>query len=144
MPEVWTRPSVTAELANRLVNAVASAAEAEGRALVAAVVDESGVLKAFLRMDGARLSSVQVATDKAYTAVSGRPTHAWHDVLAKDEVLGAGGRHAIGRLVTLGGGYPLVVAGAVVGALGVAGGHYTEDMAAATAALEAVGLQSQW
>lgn len=144
MPDVWTRPTVTAELAHRLVSAVATAAQAKSKALVVAVVDESGVLKAFLRMDGARLSSVQVAIDKAYTAVSGRPTHVWHDVLAKDEVLGAGARQAIDRLVTLGGGYPLVVDGAVIGALGVAGGHYTEDMAAATAGLDAVGLKSGW
>ena len=36
--------------------------------------DDSGVLKAFSRMDGAALLSVQVAQDKAYTAVGfGRP-----------------------------------------------------------------------
>jgi uncharacterized protein GlcG (DUF336 family) len=37
--------------------------------MVIAVCDESGVLKAFSRMDGAARLSVQIAQDKAYTAV---------------------------------------------------------------------------
>jgi uncharacterized protein GlcG (DUF336 family) len=44
------------------------------------------------------------------------------------------------RLVTFGGGFPIVVDGEVVGAIGVSGGHYTDDMAVADAALSSAGL----
>lgn len=138
------RPSITADLAARLVQSVRVAGEEAGKGFVVAVVDESGLLKAFLRMEGTRRLSIDVATNKAYTAVSGRPTHLWHETLEKDAVLGAGARGAIDRLVTLGGGYPVIVGGEVVGGIGVAGGHYTEDMAAATRALSDAGLKSQW
>ena len=46
------------------------------------VVDASGLLAAFLRMPGAPLHSVDIAIDKAYTAVSfGLPTHQWTEAL---------------------------------------------------------------
>jgi uncharacterized protein GlcG (DUF336 family) len=44
------------------------------------------------------------------------------------------------RLVVFGGGYPVIVDGAVVGAIGVSGGHYSQDMDVAKAALAAAGL----
>ena len=44
------------------------------------------------------------------------------------------------RLVVFGGGYPVIVEGTVVGAIGVSGGHYSHDMEVAKAALAAAGL----
>lgn len=144
MSDFIERKGISADLATRLVEELRRAGAEHGKPFVVAILDEGGLLKAFLRMDGARHISIQVAQDKAYTALSGRPTHLWHDVLEKDEVLGAGGRQAIDRLVTLGGGYPIVIDGDVIGAIGVAGGHYSEDMQVATTALAAVGVKSEW
>ncbi|WP_334162542.1 GlcG/HbpS family heme-binding protein [Phenylobacterium sp.] len=134
-----TKASITAEAAEQLLRAAEAKAREIGVPMVIAVVDESGILKAFSRMDGAALLSVQIAQDKAYTAVSfGIPTHGWFDFIKDDPPL----LHGIvntPRLVVFGGGYPVQVDGAVVGGLGVSGGHYHQDMQVAEAALAAFG-----
>jgi len=104
-----------------------------------AVVDEAGVLKAFSRMDGAALLSVQVAQDKAYTAAGfGLSTDGWHDFIKNDPPLAAGATAGIDRLVVFGGGYPIKVGDQVVGGIGVSGGHYSQDMEVARAGLAAL------
>ena len=136
----FQRPSVSAELALELIAAPQRKAEELGKPFTVAVVDESGVLKALLRMDNAALVSVQVAQDKAYTAVGfGIPSHSWHDFIKDDPPLAAGAPTGIDRLVVFGGGYPIVIDGAVVGGVGVSGGHYSEDMEVAEAALAVLG-----
>ncbi|MBN9111643.1 MAG: heme-binding protein [Pseudonocardia sp.] len=132
-------PTVSAALARRLLDTAVAASEAHGQAGAVAVVDNSGVLKGFVRMDGAALLTVQIAQDKAYTAASfGLATHEWHDFIKDDAPLADGIVHT-SRLVVFGGGYPIRVDGAVVGGIGVSGGHYTDDMKIATAALSDAG-----
>jgi len=103
-----------------------------------AVVDSDGTLKAFSRMDGAALLSVQIAQDKAYTAIAfGMATHEWFEFIKGDAPL----LHGIvktDRLIVFGGGYPVKVDGAVIGGIGVSGGHYTHDMEVAQAGLAAL------
>ena len=136
----FQRPSVSAELVTELIAAAQRKAEELGKPFTVAVVDESGVLKGLLRMDNAALVSVQVAQDKAYTAVGfGIPSHSWHDFIKDDPPLAAGAPTGIDRLVVFGGGYPIVIDGAVVGGVGVSGGHYSEDMEVAQAALAVLG-----
>ena len=105
---------------------------------VSRLVDESGVLKGFSRMDGAAQLSVDIAQDKAYTAISfSMPTHAWFDFIKNDPPL----LHGIvktPRLVVFGGGYPVEIDGKIVGGIGVSGGHYSQDMKVAEAALAAL------
>jgi uncharacterized protein GlcG (DUF336 family) len=114
-------------------------AAAMGHAFTIAVVDESGVLKALSRMDGAALISVQIAQDKAYTAAGfGISTDGWHDFIKGDPPLAAGAVGGIDRLVVFGGGYPITVDGQLVGGVGVSGGHYSQDMDIAQAALGAL------
>lgn len=121
---------------NDLIKAASSAALEVGILAVIAVVDESGILKAFSRMDGAPLLSVELAKDKAYTAVSfSIPTHAWYEFIKNDPPL----LHGIvktPRLVVYGGGYPITVRGKIVGGIGVSGGHYEQDMKVAEMALK--------
>jgi uncharacterized protein GlcG (DUF336 family) len=142
--QTFERRSITAEFAMRLIKELTAAATQGKCRLSFAIVDESGVMKASMRMDGASVTSSSVAADKAFTASGGRPTHLWHNVIAADEVLKAGAIHSIPRMVTLGGGYPIVIDGAVVGGLGVSGGHYSDDMAVAQAALNRVGARNEW
>jgi uncharacterized protein GlcG (DUF336 family) len=137
------RSSVAAGLARELIHEAESACASRGFRMSFAVVDDSGLLKAFHRMDGASFTSGAVAQDKAYTAASGRPTHLWHAALDDDEVLRRGAPGAIPRLVTLGGGYP-IVGEDLLGGFGVSGGHYTQDMEIAVAALEAVEVRHEW
>jgi uncharacterized protein GlcG (DUF336 family) len=122
-----------------MVAAAEEKATEMGHAFVIAVVDESGILKAFSRMDNAPLLSVQLAQDKAYTSAGfGMPTDGWHDFIKDDPPLAAGAPAAIDRLVIFGGGYPIEVDGQVVGGIGVSGGHYSQDMEVAKAGLEAL------
>jgi uncharacterized protein GlcG (DUF336 family) len=139
MSATFERPSVSTELARAIVEAAERQAAQMGHPFVIAIVDDSGVLKAFSRMDGAALLSVQVAQDKAYTAVGfGMPTDAWHEFVKDDPPLAMGAPSGIDRLIVFGGGYPIKVGDAVVGAIGVSGGHYTQDMEVALAGLSAV------
>jgi uncharacterized protein GlcG (DUF336 family) len=131
--------NVSAALARRMIDAGRSHAETQGKAFTIAVVDASGVLKALERMDGAPIVSIQVAQDKAYTAVGfGMPSGAWHDFIKDDPPLLAGATDGIDRLVIFAGGFPIVVDDEIVGAVGVSGGHYSDDAAVAEAALAAV------
>ena len=104
-----------------------------------AVCDAAGHLKAFLRMDDASLMSLQIAQDKAHTAISGGiPTHKWHEYIKDDEPLIHGIVHTP-RFIIFGGGYPITEDGRVIGAIGLSGGHYSQDMECAHAALNAIG-----
>ena len=139
MAQTFQKQSVSADLARRMIAAAERKAGELGVAMNIAVLDESGVLKAFSRMDGAALLSVQIAQDKAYTAVGfGMPTHGWFDFIKDDPPLAAGAPSGIDRLVIFGGGYPITVDGAVVGAIGVSGGHYSQDQEVAEAGLAAL------
>ena len=139
MSETFNKASITTEAAHRIVAAAEAKAKAMGHPFVIAVCDESGVLKAFSRMDGASLLSVQIAQDKAYTAVGfGLSTDAWHEFIKNDPPLAAGAVGGIDRLVVFGGGYPLKAGDVIIGAIGVSGGHYKQDMEVAEAGLAAL------
>jgi uncharacterized protein GlcG (DUF336 family) len=139
MSDVFQKSSVTSELAERIIAAAQAKADELQVPMVIAVCDESGVLKAFARMDGAALLSVQIAQDKAYTAIGfGMPSGGWHDFIKDDPPLAAGAVGGIDRLVIFGGGFPIQIDGAVVGGIGVSGGHYTQDTEVAQAGLGAL------
>jgi len=136
MTQVFDKRSISSEAAHRMVEAAERKAADIGRPMVIAIVDDGGVLKAFSRMDGAALLSVQIAQDKAYTAAGfGMSTDQWHDFIKNDPPLAAGAMTGIDRLVVFGGGYPIKVDDQIVGGIGVSGGHYSQDMDVARAAL---------
>jgi len=139
MSQVFEKASISTELAHKVIAAAEAKAREMGTPMVIAVCDESGVLKAFSRMDGAALLSVQVAQDKAYTAAGfGMATEGWHDFIKDDPPLASGAVGGIDRLVVFGGGYPIKVGDQVVGAIGVSGGHYSQDMDVAKAGMAVV------
>jgi uncharacterized protein GlcG (DUF336 family) len=139
MAKVFEKRSISSELAHAMIEAAERKAGDMGHPFVIAIVDESGVLKALSRMDGAALLSVQIAQDKAYTAAGfGLSTDAWHDFIKDDPPLAAGAAPGIDRLVIFGGGYPVKLDGQVIGGVGVSGGHYSQDMEVALAALAIV------
>ena len=121
-----------------LENAKKSAAVAIAEAarnkwtMVVAIVDTSGNLVYYEKMDNTQIASATVAVDKARSAVIyKRPTKAMEDALAAG---GAGLR--ILRLrdaVPVGGGIPLIVDGKIVGAIGVSGDTSDHDTQCATA-----------
>jgi uncharacterized protein GlcG (DUF336 family) len=140
MAQTFPKASISTEAAHQIIEAAEAKAREIDTPMVIAVCDDGGVLKAFSRMDGAALLSVQVAQDKAYTAVGfGMPTHGWHDFIKDDPPLADGAPDGIDRLVIFGGGYPIQVDGQVVGAIGVSGGHYSQDQEVAEAGLQGIG-----
>ena len=86
-----------------------------------AVVDESGVTKELLRMDGAPLVSVQTAINKAYAAAAiGMPPDDFYSAIESDGAAVAEFATRPG-LALIAGGLPIIVDGQVAGAIGVAG-----------------------
>lgn len=137
MKNVFQKGSISSELATRMVNAAVAKANALGVAQVVAILDESGLLKAFCRMDGAPLISIDVAQNKAYTALLGAPSQDFFNRIKEDPALLAGAPH-IPRIVTFGGGLPIRIDDTVVGGIGVSGGTVEQDIACAQAGLDAV------
>ena len=134
----FQKASITAAAAQRIIAAAELKAIEMGIPMCISVVDGDGTLKAFTRMDGAALLSVQIAQDKAYTAISwGMATHEWFDFVKDDPPL----LHGIiktDRLIVFGGGYPIKTDAGIIGGIGVSGGHYTHDMEVAQAGLAAL------
>ena len=120
-----------------LLKAAAAKATKTGVNMCIAISDESGNLIAFERMDGAKVLSVGLSADKAYTAaISKRPTHEYNELCQPGNLVFGIHTSSEGHFSTVGGGYPVIVRGAVVGAIGVSGGAAEEDMACAEAALK--------
>jgi uncharacterized protein GlcG (DUF336 family) len=101
-----------------------------------AVVDESGTLIQFVREDGAKITSVSIAIDKAFTAAGARNHTAFYGKVSQpggpawgiDKTNG-------GRFTAIGGGVHVLEDGAVVGGIGISGGTAHEDQDVALAAL---------
>ena len=102
-----------------------------------AVVDDGGHLLAFIRMDGARLTSIDVSINKAFTAACAR--RATHEYAA---VAGAGGPafgiHTSnqGRFMIVGGGLPVFFQGEIVGGVGCSSGSAEQDREVAQAGID--------
>ena len=105
-----------------------------------AVVDAGGNLKAFARMDGAWLGSIDIATTKARTArYFDLPTEALGELSQPGGPL-YGIEVSNGGLITFPGGVPLMADdGTVIGAVGVSGSTVEDDHAVATAGAAALG-----
>lgn len=106
-----------------------------------AVLDGGAHLKAFSRMDGALLGSIDIATGKARTAaLFGLPSEAIWD-FAKPGSTSPGLENTNGGLVPFAGGLPIKAAdGSVIGAVGVSGGAVVQDLEIAEAAVAALAL----
>ncbi len=123
--------------AQKLIGGAKRKAKRIGVPMCVSVTDESGNLIAFERMDGAKILSVDLSADKAFTAaVSKRPTHEYNEMCQPGSPVFGIHTSSGGRFSIVGGGYPVVVRGAVVGAVGLSGGAIEQDMECAQAALK--------
>ena len=116
-----TRPTVSSATARRLIDVALAEAGRESLAVTVVVVDESGVLKELVRMDGAPLVSVQTAINKAFAAAAiGMPPDDFYAAIESDGAAVAEFATRPG-LALIAGGLPLIVDGRPAGAIGVAG-----------------------
>jgi uncharacterized protein GlcG (DUF336 family) len=104
-------------------------------AVTAVVVDESGRLVALGRMDRARPITVEMATNKAYTAASFQQPTQQLTALAGQTWFQSLVVSSNGRIMPGGGALPIVEGGNVVGAVAVAGGTDEQDQRCCEAAL---------
>ena len=131
---------ITLEAAEKIVAAAKKKAAEISTLMDIAVVDAGGNLKAFARMDGAWLGSIDISIRKARTA-------RWFDMNTGEigKLSQPGGplfgiEHSNGGLITFPGGVPLKDAkGEVVGAIGVSGSTVENDHAVAAAGAQALG-----
>jgi glc operon protein GlcG len=133
--DVIPMSSLSLSAAQRVAEAAISAARSQGVTACIAVSDPSGEPIVTVRMDGAPRLSAEIARNKAYTVASfnGLPTHVWWRAIADEPALVHGITHTP-RLVVFGGGVPVWIKGALVGAVGVSGGSADQDRAIAEAA----------
>jgi uncharacterized protein GlcG (DUF336 family) len=102
-----------------------------------AVVDESGTLVAFSRMDGGKIVSVSIAQDKAYTAaVARRPTHEYNELCVPGNLVFGIHTACDGRFTIMGGGLPVKIDDTVIGGIGASSGTPDEDIACAQAGID--------
>jgi len=137
MANVIQKNSISAELAQKMVDAALAKANAIGVPVDIAILDDGGNLKAFSRMDGAPILSIEIAQNKAYTAPFGLPTRDFFNFIQGNPSLLAG-IPQVARVAAYGGGLPIKMDGAIVGAIGVSGGTVQNDVDCAQAALGVV------
>lgn len=131
--------SITLAAANTLIEAVQDAAQEIGFQASVAVTDGGGHLRAFQRPDTTPFLAAEVALDKAWTSASfGFATHTWNAYVADPKIAPLAGHP---RLMAVGGGYPILEDGKLIGGLGISGGSAEQDQQAAEAALKALGFQ---
>jgi uncharacterized protein GlcG (DUF336 family) len=137
MADLVKKYSISAELAQKMVDEAVAKATELGVAENVAILDDGGNLKAFRRMDGAPILCIEIAQNKAYTALFGVPTQDFFDFIQGDPALLAG-LPTLARVAAYGGGFPIQVEGDIVGAIGLSGAptvRNDEDCARAALAL---------
>jgi uncharacterized protein GlcG (DUF336 family) len=138
MNNVIEKHSISYELARKMADAAVAKAKELGVSENVAILDEGGNLKAFSRMDGTPIPTIEIAQNKAYTALFGVSTQDFFNFIQGDPSLLAG-IPTLARVAAWGGGFPIEVNGEVVGAVGVSGAPLVEnDVECAKAALAVV------
>src|SRR6266849_1535986 len=138
MANVVKKQSISSELAQKMVNAAVAKARELGVSENVTILDDGGNLKAFSRMDGAPIPTIEMAQNKAYTALLGVSTQDFFNFIQGDPSLLAG-IPTLARVAAWGGGFPIKVNGEVVGAIGVSGAPTVQnDVDCARAALALV------
>jgi glc operon protein GlcG len=125
---------ISAEAAIKLLQRGVAESTKRGDKMAIAIVEPSGELVAFIRMDNAPYASIRLSQQKARTAARLRIATA----TLEQRVLG--GRTVLlssDEVIAIGGGLPIIVDGKVVGAIGISGATAAEDAATANALLVA-------
>jgi glc operon protein GlcG len=131
-PILLERPTLSLAAARAIIGAAEREAAARGVGVVTVVVDGAGNVIQLSRMDSAQVASVEVGIGKARTAaIFRRPSRVFEEQVRNGRVAAL----ALAGATPLQGGVPVVIEGAVVGAVGVSGDapQVDEDIAIAGA-----------
>ena len=135
-PPVYGSP-ITLEQAKKAMAAAEAEAKKNNWSMAIAILDSGGLLVMLQRLDNTQWGSIEVAKDKAYSAVAfRRPTKAFADAVAQG---GAGLRLLnLTGVSVIEGGIPIVVDGKVIGSIGVSGGSAPQDAQVAQAGADSL------
>ena len=129
------KKSLNLEVSKQIAAAAEKEAIANKWTMVIVILDEGGNILFLERMDETQIGSVEVAIQKARSAILfKRPTKVFEDAVV-------GGRNAILSLpgaVPIEGGLPITVDGKIIGAIGVSGATSAQDGQTAKAGLDAL------
>jgi uncharacterized protein GlcG (DUF336 family) len=127
--------AISLDMAKKAVAAAHEEAKKNGWRMAIAVVEPTGTLVYYEKMDDTQYASPEIAQDKARSAaIFRRPTKAFNEAMAKGEnyVLTLRGS------IAAEGGVPILAGGKIVGAIGVSGGTGQQDGVVAKAGLDAI------
>ncbi len=128
--------SIDLAKAKQLAGAAAAEAVKHNWKMAISVVDPSGDLVYFEKLDDTQLASVTVSQKKASTAaLYRRPTAVFYDALETGHVSAA---TLDPHPVASAGGFPLVEGGKMIGAIGCSGGAPVQDAAVCKAAADSL------
>jgi uncharacterized protein GlcG (DUF336 family) len=130
-------PPIGLETARKAMTAAEAEAAKNNWPVVIAIIDSGGHIVMLHRRDNAQLASLEIAQGKAKTALKfKRPTKVLDDAISGG---GAGVRFlALKDITPLEGGFPIVIDGKIVGAIGISGVLSAQDSQIARAAIDAL------
>lgn len=137
----WREPmsELTIDDARRVTAAAEGKALELGCAVTITVTDAGGHVRAQARLDGARFGTLNVSTNKAFTAAAfGAPTKILAGLTQPGQDLFGFADAAGGRIAIFPGGMPLVREETIVGAIGISGGSVNQDQDIADAGVAAL------
>jgi glc operon protein GlcG len=129
-------PPITLDQAKKAMAGAEAEAKKNAWPVVITILDSGGNLVMLQRLDNAQWGSIDIAKDKARSAVAlRRPTKVFQDLIAQ------GGANL--RLLNIGfsvleGGIPIVVDGKIIGAIGVSGVTSQQDAQIGQAGIDAL------
>ena len=126
---------ITLEQAKKVMAGAEAEAKKNSWGMVITILDSGGYVVMMERMDGTQLGSVDVARDKAWSAVAFRR----HTKVFEDAIAQGGANLRLLRLTgasPIEGGIPLMADGKIIGAIGVSGGTAPQDGQVAKAGVD--------
>ena len=129
---------LTLEDAKKMMDGAINKAIKIGIDMDIAIVDDGGHLMLFTRMDNARITSINISIDKAFTAAAARKATSDYGKSVRNHgpAFGVQTSHQ-GRFCVVGGGLPLFVDSQIVGGIGCSSGTSDQDIVVAQAGLDA-------
>src|SRR6266850_2889716 len=132
-----TFQTLTLDEAQLILDAAQKKCRELGVLQVLCVADNAGYPIALRRLDGGKVTSVQIAMNKAFTAAGHRkPTHNYKNALPGEEAFGIFTQHE-GRFTVFVGGFPIFLDGQFVRSIAASGGNGEQDIACCEAGIEA-------
>lgn len=133
-----TVPKLTLDDARIMMDAAEAKATEIGQDMDIAITDDAGVLLMFHRMEGGRITSVDIAISKAFTAAAARKSTRDYGKVSQsgDPTFGIHVSNQ-GRFMIFAGGLPVFVDGEIVGGIGCSSGSPDQDELVAQAGRDA-------